>query len=133
MVKGSWIELFIRTIDGRSTRVDRRVVFKITGGSKPTRLDKLLFSWFVFSKICLKNWTLDTKFQVKGSTDKIIQNFRTDSFIRVAESVVTAKTSRMWLLILYFKPVVQCGDCTTLLLENICYINSSSLMFCFQR
>ena len=29
--------------------------------------------------------------------------------------------------------VVQCSDCTTLLLKNICYINSSSLMFCFER
>ena len=33
----------VGTIDGRSTRVDRRVVFKITSGSKQTRLDKLLF------------------------------------------------------------------------------------------
>ena len=71
--------------------VDRRVVFKITSGSKQSRLDKLLiFLWFVFAKTCLKNWTLDTNFQAKGSTDKIIQNFQTDSVIRVAESVVTA-------------------------------------------
>ena len=120
----SYGELFIRTIDGRSLRVDRRVVFKIMSGSKQTRLDKLLFFWFVFAKIWLKNWTLDTNFQAKGSTDKIIQNFRTDSVIRIAESIVMAKTSRMWLLILYFKPVVQCSDCTTLLLKNICYICS---------
>ena len=119
----SYGDLFIRTINGRSTRVDRHV-FKITSGSKQTSLDKLLFFWFDFAKICLKNWTLDTNFQAKGSTDKIIQNVQTDSVIRVAQSVVTAKTSHTWLLMVYFKPVVQCSDCTTLLHKNICYINN---------
>ena len=73
--------------------------------------------------------------------DEIIQNFRSDSVIQVAESVkVTVKTSHMYvasvILSLYFKPVcpvVQYADFITVQFKNISYINSSSLMFCLQR
>ena len=112
------------------SRVDLRVVFKITGGSKQ-RLDKLLFLWFVFFKICLKNWTVDTNFQVRGSTDKIIQNFRIDSVIYESPRAGChgkLNLSHVASVILHFKPVVQCSDCTTLLPKNSCYINSSSAL-----